>query len=126
MSIKMFKCTNCGKEISTPSKFNNKNVCAGCFSQLAKEEKRKLKEERKHQVTETKVTCKACGKVWYYGKQETGQNRSSAMQNCGKIGMCCSCSPLALLIPDKEIKELDKCPKCGSRAIKKETITHNV
>ena len=40
--------------------------------------------------------------------------------------MCCTgCAP-ALLIPNQEVVDLNKCPKCGSRAITKETVEHEV
>ncbi|MBS4195747.1 hypothetical protein [Lederbergia citri] len=87
-------------------------------------------------IKETKCTCQACGKVWYYGKQEAIQNFGEKMQNVGKdmsnTGkdmMCCSgCLP-ALFMPDKQksnVKDLNSCPECGSKAVKKETVIHNV
>ncbi|UCZ54971.1 hypothetical protein LGQ02_09715 [Bacillus shivajii] len=88
-------------------------------------------------IKETKCTCKACQHVWYYGKQDviqnTGdkiQNFGSEMSNTGKDMMCCTgCLP-ALFIPNKKIKEnvkdLDQCPNCGSKAVKKETVVHDV
>lgn len=88
------------------------------------------------QIKETKSTCKACGKVWYYGKEETFQNFGEKMENFGNSMsntgtnmMCCSgCLP-ALFIPEKqekEVKDLNKCPKCGSKAIVNETVVHDV
>jgi len=78
------------------------------------------------EISETKCTCSACGNVWYYGKQEDLENRANAMSNLGKSMMCCGgCLP-ALLIPDKKLVDLSKCPKCGSKAITKEEIIHRV
>ena len=78
------------------------------------------------QIKETKATCQACGNVWFYGKQDQIEQTGKTMQNCGKSMMCCSgCAP-AVLIPNQKSVDLNKCPKCGSKAIKKEVVTHNV
>ena len=75
-------------------------------------------------ITETRVTCSACGNIWHYGKAEKLEAAGAALSNTGKAMMCCSgCAP-ALLIPNKEQLDLSKCQKCGSRAIKEETIEH--
>lgn len=77
-------------------------------------------------IKETKCTCNACGNIWFFGKQEALENAANAMGNLGKNMMCCTgCLP-ALLIPNKNVMDLGKCPKCGSRAIKSEEITHEV
>lgn len=88
------------------------------------------------QIKETKCTCNACGKVWYYGKEESLknfgeklENVGSSMRNTGKDMMCCSgCLPAAF-IPnqhEKEVKDLNQCPECSSKAVKKEVVVHNV
>lgn len=88
------------------------------------------------QIKETKCTCSACGKVWFYGKEEAFknfgeklENVGNSMSNTGKDMMCCSgCLP-ALFIPNKqkkEVKDLNQCPECGSKAVKKEVVVHNV
>jgi predicted nucleic-acid-binding Zn-ribbon protein len=80
----------------------------------------------KKRIAETKNTCTSCGNVWFYGKQETTEVTTAAMNNLGKSMMCCGgCLPAAL-IKDKEVIDLNKCPKCGSRAIKKEEVIHEV
>lgn len=87
-------------------------------------------------IKETKCTCNACSKVWYYGKQEAVENFGNNLQNLGadvrntgKDMMCCTgCLP-ALFIPDKhknEVRDLNSCPQCGSKAITKEIVIHNV
>lgn len=87
-------------------------------------------------IKETKCTCKACGNVWYYGKEEAItnfgeklQNVGSEMSNTGKDMMCCTgCFP-ALFIPEKQkkaVKDLNACPKCNSKAISKESVVHDV
>lgn len=77
-------------------------------------------------IKETKCTCNACGNIWFYGKQEAWEQKANAMSNVGKSMMCCSgCWP-ALFIHDKKTIDLGKCPKCGSKAVKKEEVIHNV
>jgi DNA-directed RNA polymerase subunit RPC12/RpoP len=74
----------------------------------------------------TKCICKACNKVWYFGKEEVREKRSNQLHNASKGMMFCSgCFP-AVLIRDKEVKNLNKCSNCGSKAIIKEKIIHNV
>ena len=87
-------------------------------------------------IKETKCTCKGCGNIWFYGKKEILENKSQKMKNFGaerhNIGsdlMCCGgCLP-ALFIPRQQttpLKDLNKCPKCNSSAVKKETVIHEV
>ena len=77
-------------------------------------------------ITETRCTCNACGKVWHYGKHEQLESAGAAMQNLGKSMTCCSgCAPAAL-IPDKKVTDLNKCPECSSKNIRKEQIAHEV
>lgn len=85
------------------------------------EQGKKLKE-----IKETKCTCSACGNVWFYGKEEVMAGTANSLANCGKTMMCCSgCAP-ALLVKDKDVKNLNKCPKCGSKAVNKEVVVHNI
>ncbi len=82
--------------------------------------------EKKKEIRETKCTCQACGNVWFYGKQDQLKSAGDAMSNCGKSMMCCSgCAP-AIFIPNKQVIDLNKCPKCGSKAVQKEIVTHYV
>lgn len=120
------KCGLCGKQLTfwnkSRLKFEGKWICSTCsFKNIAKDTKSHPKK-----ITETKATCQACGNVWFYGKSDRNEQLNNSMANCGKGMMCCTCSPIALLIPDKKITDLNKCPKCGSRAVKNETVTHNV
>jgi len=86
----------------------------------------KKENNKPKEIQETKCTCQACGNVWFYGKTEKRDQDLNAMSNAGKGLMCCSgCTP-ALLIPDKKIIDLNKCPKCNSKAVKKEAVTHHV
>ncbi len=84
------------------------------------------KDKKPKEIHETKCTCQACGNVWYYGKEEVEKNKAAKMNQVGKTMMCCGgCFP-ALLIPNREIVDLDKCSKCGSKAVQKEIVTHHV
>lgn len=77
-------------------------------------------------IKETRCVCNACEHIWFYGKQDVLEQTGSSLQNCGKSMMCCGgCIP-AIFIPDKKVVDLNKCPKCGSRAINKEEIIHEV
>jgi len=77
-------------------------------------------------IQETKSTCQACGHVWFYGKQEVLTSRNDALLNVSKALMCCSgCIP-ALLIPTKTPIDLNKCPKCGSKASRQEQVVHDL
>ncbi len=77
-------------------------------------------------IKETKCTCKACNNVWYYGKEDVRESRSNKLHNASKAMMCCGgCLP-ALLVKDKKVENLNKCPKCGSKAILKEVVVHDV
>ena len=78
------------------------------------------------QIKETKCTCQACGNIWFYGKQEAWENKSNALEHLSKSMMCCGgCLP-AVFMPDKKVIDLNRCPKCGSKAIKREVVVHNV
>ncbi len=93
------------------------------------EKKAEIKESKSPKtktIQETKCTCNACGKVWHYGKQDKLQNFGAAMGNCGKASMCCGGCVPALLIPDKKVVDLTKCPECGSKNIKSEIVEYEV
>jgi len=77
-------------------------------------------------IKETKCTCNACGKIWNYGKKDMDEQKSAKLANAGKAMMCCGgCLP-ALLIQDKKVVDLAKCPQCGSRNIKSEDVSYEV
>jgi hypothetical protein len=87
------------------------------------DQKTKIKEKK---IKETKCICNACGHTWFYGKQDVLESTGAAMENLGKNLSCLSgCLP-AVFIPDKKVIDLNKCPNCGSRAINKEEVIHEV
>ena len=77
-------------------------------------------------IRETRCTCAACGNVWHYGKAEALQATGAALQQAGKSMMCCTGCVPAAAIPNQQVTDLHRCPKCGSRAVSKETIEHEV
>jgi len=125
--FKKQKCEECGREVISVREFNNKKLCLQCNLEARKKDRElSPKTKKTKQVTETKCTCKACDNVWFYGKSDSLEQFGNTSSNCGKSMMCCGgCLP-AVFIPDKKVVDLNKCPKCGSRVIQKETITHNV
>jgi len=91
-----------------------------------KTENKENKQPKTKTIQETKCTCNACGKVWHYGKQDKLQNFGAAMGNLGKASACCGGCVPALLIPDKKVVDLKKCPECGSKNIKTEIVEYEV
>jgi hypothetical protein len=86
--------------------------------------------------SEVRCTCQSCGNVWHYGKFEqcgdcadSCSSCGASMQQCGKSMMCCSgCAP-AIFIPNQEGKpapDRHQCPRCGSKAVSTEIVTHEV
>ncbi len=122
-------CSICGKKLnfwtSPLKRYKGGKICQSCGWKLAKNEIKQVQKEFK-KIHETRVTCLSCGNIWHYGKQEEMQNMGNAMQQAGKSMMCCTgCFP-ALLIPNQKVADFNKCPKCGSKAVKKEQVTHEV
>ncbi len=116
-------CPFCAEEIKA-----NALRCKHCKTDLADttSDQQAVATKTGKTVQETRCTCQACGNVWFYGKQDVKMNQANAMGNLGKSMMCCGgCWP-ALLIPDKKIVNLGKCPKCNSTAVIKEQVTYEV
>jgi DNA-directed RNA polymerase subunit RPC12/RpoP len=144
-SIKSAKhCKTCGRKISfltSNSAASRGGQCNKCWKQELKRIEKRIatvvpatpntkivtkKIPKIKTITETRCTCNSCGKVWHYGKQEQLESAGAAMHNLGKSMTCCSgCAP-AVLIPDKKVTDLNKCPECGSKNIRKEQIVHEV
>ncbi|MFH1962665.1 MAG: hypothetical protein ABIJ30_07315 [bacterium] len=67
-------------------------------------------------VKETRATCKACGHVWHY----TGEDR---VTDVSAQAQCCPCfQPFQ----KKPKVETSRCPKCGSSAISREKVVHEI
>lgn len=80
----------------------------------------------RRKIKETKCKCKSCGKIWHYGKTDMLNSAADNLSTFGKDMMCCTgCMP-ALFIPDKKVIDLNKCPNCGSKAIYKEEVIHEI
>ncbi|MDD5738806.1 MAG: hypothetical protein PHY72_02700 [Candidatus Pacebacteria bacterium] len=106
----VYTCDKCGRDYGRGKEPN-------------KEEEKVVKRE----IQETKCTCSACGNVWFYGKEDVAKEREKIRDNAGRAMACCGgCLLPMLLTPHREPIDLDKCPKCNSKAITKETVVHNV
>ena len=87
-------------------------------------------------ITETKCTCQACCEVWYYGMGEYWQNKgqrqinaANQLDSAANSLFCASgCVPAAFIptAPQVPVKDLNKCPKCNSSAIKREKVIHEI
>ena len=83
----------------------------------------------KRQIEETKCTCSGCGNIWFFGKKDVSvqqEKNCMMMEKNACAGACPCCLPLAFFGNEPRYNDPDKCPKCGSRAIKKEQIIHEV
>lgn len=72
-------------------------------------------------IKETKATCKNCGHMWYYDKADAIKDFGEKLSDAGKSMTCCGGC-----LPKSNVRDLDRCPECGSRAIHRETIVHEV
>ncbi len=138
-SLKKFEghkiCTKCHSNlvrVELEKNFAKREESWKQLNQKNKDELEKKKQEflaRKNapkKITENRGTCQSCGNIWHYGKEEKWENASNAMHNVSKSMMCCTgCWP-AIFLSDKKITDFSKCPKCGSKAVKTEQVTHEV
>lgn len=74
-------------------------------------------------ISETKCTCHSCQNVWHYGMRDKLANVGTALENCNNAVSPCGCCGGA---SKQKLVDLNRCPKCGSRNFKQETITHEV
>lgn len=121
----MSSCIQCGKRISFLKAPFCSESCKEKWKELNKKRKEKDKEMKsKGMVKETKCICNQCGKVWHYLPSE------KFFQDSGEFGKdliqstACCCNPFGILIGGlrQKPKELDQCPKCNSKNVKKETV----
>lgn len=82
------------------------------------------------QIKEIRCTCKQCGMVWHYLPQERAEQTGAKLHNFGKnmmtASLCCG-NPLGCfgaIIPEKKVIDLERCPECKSKDVKKETVHH--
>jgi predicted nucleic-acid-binding Zn-ribbon protein len=68
-------------------------------------------------VSETKVTCQACGHIWHYSNRDTLNKVSDALMDLNSV---------KIFGQDSNSSDFDKCPKCGSRAIRQEKVEYKV
>ncbi len=116
-----YECKSCGARLS--QRDLEKAACPKCNPKQAQAA---VDVNGKKKVTETRCTCNKCKKVWHYKGSDQLKETGKAMSQFGKSMLCCSgCFP-ALLIPNKESRDLDQCPNCKSRDVKKETVEHYV
>jgi hypothetical protein len=126
----LIKCPGCGVDVSDKAE-----ACPKCafplnsLNNLKEKEFEETNNEKENikKISETKCTCNACQNVWYYGKKDVTDNILSVILNIGSASSdvltcpCCGGSS-----PTRKVVDLDKCPKCNSRSVKKETIIHEV
>ncbi|OGM02088.1 hypothetical protein A3K72_00040 [Candidatus Woesearchaeota archaeon RBG_13_36_6] len=121
-------CPNCGKKLSAfkTGLIYIKDGKRFCSIKCKKE----FKPKKDINIKEIKCTCNKCGKIWYYLPQEKIEQTGAKMHNLGKnmmtASLCCG-NPMGCfgaLIPEKRVIELDRCPECNSKNVKKETRYH--
>lgn len=123
----MRKCPQCGAPNSL-----NRTSCYHCNALLPQDDQRTVQPrapsppaQRMKKVVETRCTCLSCGHVWHYGGQEVTQNVANAMEN---LGNACTfpCCCLTSFMPQRPVTDLNKCPKCGSKATECEKVEHDI
>jgi len=77
-------------------------------------------------IQETKCTCQGCGKIWYYGKSEVLDDFAARTRNLGKTVSACSCCCWPMSFMSREKTGLNECPNCGSKAVSKEQVIHEI
>ncbi len=82
--------------------------------------------EPTRKISEIKATCQACGHIYFFDKTDQLTHMGAEMEKTGQAMMCCGgCWPMAFA-PQKQTVDPSRCPKCGSRAVQKEKIVHEI
>ncbi|MBM2820918.1 MAG: hypothetical protein HW405_678 [Candidatus Berkelbacteria bacterium] len=125
-------CPKCGSIIK--DKAESCKFCKTTITAADREKELSLRPTpRPKELKEIKNTCQGCGHTWFYDRSDQLKNFGEKMDvvsdDLVKTSCCCLFFPLGFLtflIPKKKVIDLNRCPKCGSKAIKKETVTHNI
>jgi hypothetical protein len=104
------KCQFCAEEIKREATF-----CKYCKTNLIPNNLEKTSNDSR-KIIENKATCLVCGETWHFNKWDERTNLSNTMHN--------SVSALFPFMPQRKTVDLNKCPKCGSRAVKTEKATY--
>ncbi len=90
---------------------------------------RETRIKSKGMIKEIRCTCHRCGHIWHYLESDkTSLASQSFLNSC--VGCSTCCSPFSLLASNKaddlnrEIKKLDRCPKCNSSDVTKQPVYH--
>lgn len=79
------------------------------------------------QILEYECTCTRCNKVFYYNSDEYLKNLSDKLLASGlsdlSLGLLKPKAAAAGSLIDAKVKDFDKCPNCGSKALRKEEKT---
>ena len=86
--------------------------------------------QQKKRVWEIKCTCRSCGNIWFYGKQEVKESEQADVNAYLERGCFPPGCLSTLTSPNEKVNEkvisFGNCPKCGSGDITKEVETHEV
>jgi hypothetical protein len=120
VNIKKFKCSLFGGELEFCYLTRNNNmskIFKFIFNSKEKIHFTLIVNEIKSYYREIKGTCPQCINIWFFNKNDEKNEQLKISKNSLKslYGLFFF-MPLALM-PDAEIKELKRCPKCGSRAV---------
>lgn len=85
---------------------------------------------KKRVVKETRCTCNACGRVWYFGRADWDDELMALGTQLTCCGLGCLPGLLALPFTNRfaggALERKSRCPDCGSRAITIELVEHHV
>jgi DNA-directed RNA polymerase subunit RPC12/RpoP len=83
--------------------------------------KMKLLKEGYKQIAETKCVCTQCSNVWFFGSTDKIDDISNRLI---AVGAHMQGKSLTGSYHEQLIKDADKCPQCGSRAITKQKVKY--
>lgn len=68
-------------------------------------------------VRETQGMCSVCKHVWHFNAKDVFAQTGKQMKNMGKDLLALGVFLPLSLLPNEQIQELERCPKCGTRAV---------